>query len=59
MNVLARSYKNNSINVCFRDSAIRYIARPSRAAAPLNRVRSALTQEVRVVMGTNLSVRAG
>ena len=32
--------------------------RGQRAAARLNRVRSALTQEVRVVMGTNLSVHA-
>ena len=32
--------------------------RSQRAAARLNRVRSALTQEVRVVMGTNLTVHA-
>ena len=32
--------------------------RGQRAAARLNRVRSALTQEVSVVMGTNLSVHA-
>ena len=32
--------------------------RSQRAAARLNRVRSALTQAVRVVMGTNLSVHA-
>ncbi len=32
--------------------------RSQRAAARLNRVRSALTQEVSVVMGTNLSVHA-
>ena len=32
--------------------------RSQRAVARLNRVRSALTQEVRVVMGTNLSVHA-
>ena len=32
--------------------------RSQRAAARLNRVRSALTQEVRVVMATNLSVHA-
>ncbi len=32
--------------------------RGQRAAARLNRVRSAFTQEVRVVMGTNLSVHA-
>ena len=32
--------------------------RSQRAVARLNRVRSALTQAVRVVMGTNLSVRA-
>ena len=32
--------------------------RGQRAAARLNRVRSALTQEVRVIVGTNLSVHA-
>ena len=32
--------------------------RGQRAVARLNRVRSALTQEVRVVMATNLSVHA-
>ena len=32
--------------------------RSQRAAARLNRVRSTLTQEVRVIVGTNLSVHA-